>query len=106
MFDNLGNFITLLIGALAIAAAGGTGWQRGRISQLRERVSDLEGVRDENKELRRDLDALGRVVVGESHWIAISGQLDDHDRAAREHWKEQLGLLTRLVTATEGKRPT
>jgi uncharacterized protein YigA (DUF484 family) len=101
MFDNLGTFVTLLIGVLAIAAAGGTGWQRGRISQLRERVSDLEGVRDENKELRRDLDALGRVVTGEAHWTAISSQLHDHDVAAREHWTAQLALLTRLAKAAE-----
>jgi hypothetical protein len=104
MFDSLGSFVTVLIGVLAIAAAAGVGFQRGLITRLREDVAGLLNVREENKELRRDLDALGRVVTGEAHWTAISHQLEDHDTAAREHWREQLALLTRLAEAAERKR--
>lgn len=112
--ENATEFVTALLAVIALATAGGVGFQRGKIGALRRDLQDerektdrleddLAAARQEAKELRTDLDALTRVVTGEVHWIAISQQLTDHDGAAREHWTEQRDLLQRIATGVERK---
>lgn len=120
MLNDLQGFLGLLIAVVAIGAAAGVGFQRGKIGKLRgelaeadaranrlasdlgETRTDLTDAQGKIETLSADLDSLGRVVTGEAHWTAISGQLEDHDLAAREHWRQQLALLTIIANSAEG----
>ena len=63
-----------------------------RISGLEGRLSDLElsltKEQSAHEITRRDLDALGRVVTGEAHWVAIEQKIDDLPRRLAEAVKE------------------
>lgn len=52
-----------------------------RIAGLEGRLNDLEMAltkeQGAHEITRRDLDALGRVVTGEAHWVAIEQKIDD-----------------------------
>ncbi len=113
--DDLGSFGTLLLAAITLATAAGVGFQRGKIAKLRgeldeadkraNRISaELTDTRTALDQCRSDLDALGRVVTGEAHWNAISDQLGDHDKAAREHWRAQLEILSKVAEVVEAYR--
>lgn len=112
MFTDAQSFIGLLIAVVAIAAAAGTGWQRGKIAKLNadldaadRRADRLSGQLEETNAalekqtevcagIRRDHDALSRVVTGDAHFTAISLQLAD-----------VLALLRALAGRTEGSTP-
>lgn len=98
----------LLSIALTVSTVGtlaGLGLLRGTVTNLREQLRDerdlsasLRQQRTEDRskidQLTTDLNALGRVVTGEAHWIAIGQQLDVHHDAAAEHWRIERDLLT------------
>ena len=84
--------ITTIIG---VALAG---LQRGVVTNLREtnkdlrdRAGDLEKERDEeqaeNKKLKSDLEALGRVVSNEVQIAAFGERLDEHHQEAKGYWR-------------------
>ena len=102
--NDLGTFVTLLIGAITLATAAGLGWQRGKILRLKtERDEDrvradradtrADKLEEELHQCQSDLSALGRVVTGETHWVAIGELLEHHHGEAKENWVETRGLL-------------
>jgi hypothetical protein len=112
----LTSVVTLLLAVITLSTAAGVGFQRGKIGQLRGEVNEqteradrltveLSESRHETAGLRRDLDALGRVVTGEAHWVAIAGQLETHHEAAAAHWTAQQASLDRLASILERQRP-
>lgn len=116
--DDFGKLLTLALALLALATAAGFGLQRGRISSLRDQLSDsdkeieridrrreaaeseLEAhkVRSDAKiaQLETDLAALSRVVTGEAHWVAIGHKLDEHHEQAETHWARDEQLLEEI----------
>lgn len=63
-----------------------------RITGLEGRVNDLElsltKEQGAHEITRRDLDALGRVVTGEAHWVAIEQKVDELPRRIAEAIRE------------------
>lgn len=108
----LSTFVLLLLSVITLATAAGVGFQRGKIAKLRgdvteaeERATRLERTLTETRtELalaRTDLQALGRVVTGEAHWIAIGDQLETHHTEAMQHWEGEQSTLERIALAVE-----
>ena len=100
---------------VALTTLAGLGLLRGTVIGLREQVRDERDLsaslrtrhaEDAQKigQLSTDLAALGRVVTGEAHWIAIGQQLDLHHASAAEHWTEQRVLLTEIRDNLRGTR--
>lgn len=103
--------LTAALGIATAVASGLLGLQLGTMRTLREtngdlrdRVSDLEKTRTEDRaqiaELTSDKAALARVVTGEAHMVAFGDQLthfghtlEQHDRAAKSHWEVDEALL-------------
>lgn len=103
---------------LAVVSVGtltGLGLLRGVVTNLREQLHDerelnaslrLRRTEDEAAiaQLQTDLNALGRVVTAEAHWIAVSEALETHHNAvtghweaAAAHWRDELTLLRRIA---------
>lgn len=100
-------WLTAALGIGVLATAAGYGFMRGRVGNLREQledarsqIGDLKGTRTELESragtLETDLAALTRVVTGETHWVAIGHQLDEHHEKAMAHWAIERGLLTEI----------
>jgi hypothetical protein len=109
----MGEILGVGVAALAIfaiIAAGIAAMRTADVKGLREanddlraRLGDLKAERDEGERdlaeeklrheaTRRDLAAVGRVVTGEAHWVAIEQQLtSNHD--------EVMAQLIRLARA-------
>lgn len=111
----LSTFVLLLLSVITLATAAGVGFQRGKIAKLNSDLTeadaragrlerDLTATRAELATARTDLDALGRVVTGEAHWVAIGDKLDTHHDEAMTHWSAEQSTLDRIATALE-KRP-
>jgi hypothetical protein len=110
-----GTFATLLLAVIALGAAAGVGFQRGKIGRLEtdleretkrgdraeKRVGDVEA---ELHQCQSDLAALGRVVTGEAHWTAISHMLEEHHGDATEYWRRHGELLERIAEIVEAYR--
>lgn len=105
--DSIGNLLALALAIVSIATLAGLGLQRGTVTNLREQLKDareeiaaLKTGRTEDRAatevLKNDLSALQRVVTGEVHWLAIGHQMDDHHKAATEHWQAELMILTEM----------
>lgn len=103
----VGQILTIALAILAIATAAGFGLQRGRISSLREQLDDSRkevvdldrrlGVeKSRGDQLATDLAALGRIVTGEAHWVAIGEKLDIHHAEAETHWTRDEKLLAEI----------
>ena len=104
-----------IVGAIGIIAAGvamalfGTvRTLREAVGDLRSRVDDLEKERDSLKiglaeekadhlATQRDLEAVKRVVTGETHWVAIESQIADHHRQAMTAWERLLVIVQDLA---------
>lgn len=102
--DEFSRLLTVALAIVSIATLAGLGLLRGVVTSLRERLkdSDEELARKERRlaeaeakvlRLETDLAALGRVVTGEAHWVAIGQKLDDHHSAAETHWAADETLL-------------
>lgn len=106
------NVISVGATIVALTTLAGLGLLRGTVIGLREQLNDeraltksLRERRDEDTrkiaQLTTDLDALGRVVTGEAHWIAIAHQLDEHHGVAVQHWTVEQQLLTEIRENTK-----
>lgn len=116
------DFITLLLGVIVLSTAAGVGFQRGKIGQLRgelteeqnrseklgERMEtaqqDAHKARAEVRQLRGDLEALGREVRGEDYWRGLGAELHDHNEKAEAHWVAERQVLDRIAAAVETQR--
>ncbi len=105
--DDVTGLITLALAVVTLATAAGLGLQRGRIAslqgQLDESDKELKRVKDRHTEaiaelkvVRADLEALGRVVTGEAHWVAIGDKLDVHHAEATAHWTNDERILAEI----------
>jgi hypothetical protein len=101
------NVISVGATIVALTTLAGLGLLRGTVIGLREQLNDERGLtaslrarRDEDAakiaQLTTDLAALGRVVTGEAHWIAIADQLEEHHGVAVIHWKNERELLDEI----------
>lgn len=108
--DSLSGVLSVVLGITTVVAGGLVGLQIGSVrtlrssnGDLRERVADLEKGRADdrakNARLTADLDALGRVVTGETHLVALTHQLDDHHTEARTHWLRDETVLEQILEA-------
>jgi hypothetical protein len=104
--------ISIVLGVIAVSTAAGLGLLRGTVVGLREQLDDerklstsLRAQRTEDRalivRLQGDLEALGRVVTGEAHWIAIGQELTEHHDAAVSHWEVERGLLREIRDNTQ-----
>lgn len=109
----LSTFVLLLLSVITLATAAGVGFQRGKIAKLRGDVTEatdradrlekaLIDARADLATTQTDLAALGRVVTGEAHWIAIGEQLDHHHKEAMQQWQRERDALERIAVAVEG----
>lgn len=108
---SLGGLLETALAIISIATLAGLGLMRGDTIRLRENLKDArEEISDKDRRLTEaeaqidkqatqirgqahDLEALGRVVTGEAHWIAIGEKLDNHHREAKAHWENDERLL-------------
>jgi chromosome segregation ATPase len=112
---SLGTFATLLLAVIALGAAAGVGFQRGKIGRLEKDLdrattradraeTRVEKVEGELHQCRSDLDALGRVVTGEAHWTAIGQMLEEHHGDATDYWRRHGETLERIAEIVEAYR--
>lgn len=117
MFDSLGNFVQTALGILTLASLAGLGLMRSKVIDLRETISDIRGelgdkgrqragdqaeiARLRTKVITQDTDiaAIGRVVTGEAHWVAIGAKLDEHHEEAKIHWRNDEQTLRQILAA-------
>lgn len=89
--------LTLFAAAFGVASFIGYGWNKGKITSLRDDLKDAREGRSADKaeitQLRADLTlaqsdlkSVVRTVTGEAHWVAIGDQLDTHHREATGYW--------------------
>jgi len=107
------DFSGVLQSVLAITTVIGValaGLQRGVVTNLREtnkdlrdRAGDLEKERDEcqadNKKLKSDLEALGRVVSNEVQIAAFGERLDEHHEEAKVYWRASTEQGQQIIDA-------
>lgn len=112
--DGAGAFATLLLAVITLSTAAGVGFQRGKIGQLRgelaeehersdRQAGELREARAETEQLRTDLNALGRVVVGEAHWVAIGRQITEHHEESLRRWTHMEDAVERIASVLEGR---
>ena len=100
--------IGIIAAGVAMALFGTVRTLRESVADLRGRVDDLEKERDglkvtvaEEKAAhlgtQRDLEALKKVVTGETHWVSIETQLADHHRQALSSWERILSIVQDLA---------
>lgn len=114
--DWLQDISGILTGVLSIALIVGGGWaamqlgtskyQKDHIDALEKRVERLEkdGAEKDATIVRQaaDLDALARVVTGETHWVALGEQLDAHHSEANDHWTLTTSTLNEILAVLRG----
>lgn len=109
------DLISVGLAIVSITTLAGLGLLRGTVIGLREQLGDeraaaaslrIQRTEDRAKidQLTRDLDALGRVVTGEAHWIAIGHQLEEHHEHASAHWNVERRLLTEIRDNTKADK--
>jgi chromosome segregation ATPase len=104
MFGNLGDTFNTALAIVSIATLTGLGLMRGTITNLREnlrdardeiadkdrRLTETEGdlvrLRAQVKSQGHDLEAVGRLIRGESYWTELGEKLDAHHSEAKKHW--------------------
>ena len=119
---DLGNFLQVALTVLTLAALASVGLMKGTITNLRESLADARGdiadgdrrhtetkaelVEAQNQIVKlraqinsqaHDLEAVGRLVRGESYWLELGEKLDAHHAAAEEHWAEDERLLRKIL---------
>lgn len=122
MFDSLGSFLEAALTVLTLASLAGLGLMRGTVTNLRETLKDargdiadgdrrhgettkeLQAAQNEIVRLRaqvnsqaKDLEAVGRLVRGESYWMELGEKLDMHHAEAKTHWSEDERLLKAII---------
>lgn len=112
--EDFTRLLTIALAVVSIATLAGLGLLRGVVTGLRESLKDArEEIADKDRRLtaaeaqmtaaqaqvgslRNDLGALGRVVTGEAHWVAIGDKLDLHHTRAEEHWTRDEATLVQI----------
>ena len=126
MLHSLGSFLQVALTVLTLASLAGLGLMRGTVTNLRENLNDAraeiadkdrrhaedsadkdERIRDAEAEIIRlkaqvnsqahDLEAVGRLVRGESYWDELGEKLDKHHSEAVTHWQHDEDLLTQIL---------
>jgi len=115
MIDHLGATLNAALAVVAIATLAGLGLMRGTVTGLRENLSEARAeIGDKERRLKdaeaeiiklkaqtrsqaHDLDAVGRLVRGESYWTELGDKLDIHHTEAKTHWAEDERLLARIL---------
>ena len=120
---------TAALAVIALALFAGVGFQRSRVANLEKRADDADkratGSEQEAEALRRrvedrdrtievqagqiaqltiDLIALGKVVTGEAHIVALSHQLEEHHNTSETHWASVEGILVGIREDLRGGR--
>lgn len=114
--EDLSRLITVALAVVSIATLAGLGLLRGVVTNLREQLKDArEEIADKDRrlttaetkviQLSTDLDALGRVVTGEAHWVAIGQQLDQHHTDATTHWTKDEQILAEIRDRLPKQQP-
>lgn len=96
--DSFAGILEIGLAVAAIASLAALGLFRGTLTNLKENLSEaraeiadkdrrLTECQTENATLKADNAALTRVVTGEVHWVSLGQQLDNHHRAAEDHWR-------------------
>lgn len=104
---DFGSVLNAALSIVAIATLAGLGLMRGTVTNLRENLADARAeIADKDRRLTEletksqtqatDLAALGRVVTGEAHWVAIGDKLDEHHGQATTHWAKDETILTEI----------
>lgn len=111
--DDVGRWISTILGAVAIVTFAALALQRGNRVNLREQLSDSDAENErlerrlnkceaehlrykaeaeaEIAQLKADLAAMQRVVTGEVHLVAISDRLEDLYRLLVQVWERIKG---------------
>lgn len=89
--------LTVIIGGACILLFSVTTTLRASNTDLRERVKELEAKDERNagtiKAQAAQIDALGKVVTGEAHLVAIGDLLTEHHAEAKANWVLVTGTL-------------
>lgn len=119
MLGNLGNFLQVALTVLTLASLAGLGLMRGTVTNLRENLKDArEEIADKDRRMgeaeteiiqlkaksnsqAHDLEAVGRLVRGESYWTELGEKLTVHHSEAQAHWTEDERLLRQVIEALD-----
>lgn len=92
--------LTVIIGGACILLFSVTTTLRASNTDLRERVKELEDKDRRNEvtitDLRAQAEALGKVVTGEAHLVAIGDLLTEHHTEAKDAWAHMGSTLTHV----------
>lgn len=110
--DQLGGILTAVLTVTTIIGTAFAGLQRANVQNLRESNKDLRDARDDLEKERdklkvtvdqqaSDIAALGRVVTGEVHLVALGDRLDEHHAEARDYWHRDEQISARTLKAIE-----
>lgn len=122
----LGNFFQVALVVFSLASLAGLGLVRSNVTNLRERITDYEKeVSEKDRRLTEaeveivqlktkvnsqshDLEAVGRLVRGESYWAEVGDKLNAqgalvnrHHSEAVEHWATDERLLREVIAALD-----
>lgn len=100
--------IGIIAAGIAMALFGTVRTLRESVSDLRSRVGDLESERDGLKvrlaerdaahlATERDLEAVKKVVTGETHWVSIEAQLQELHRQVTAALAQILDIVKDLA---------
>lgn len=114
--EDFSRLLTIALGLVSLATLIGLSLLRGIVVGLRERLKDADeeltrkGRRLDEAEARvlileNDLAALGRVVTGEAHWVAIGAKLDEHHGEATTHWARDEEILEEIRDRLPPRKP-
>lgn len=114
--EDFSRLLTIGLGLVSLATLVGLSLLRGVVVGLRERLKDAdeelvrvqrrhESAVAELKVVKADLAALGRVVTGEAHWVAIGDKLDVHHDAAETHWARDEEILEEIRDRITPRNP-
>ena len=122
MPDTLGNFLQLALTVLTLTSLAGLGLMRGTVTTLREALTDARGeIADKGRRLTEteteitrlkakvnsqthDLEAMGRLIRGESYWTELGEKLDSHHSEAKTHWQADERKLDTIARNLAGLR--
>lgn len=122
MLGHLGETLNAALAIVAVATLAGLGLTRGHVNNLRERLGDYEKeVSEKDRRLTEaeteitrlktkvnsqahDLEAVGRLIRGESYWTELGEKLDSHHNEAKNHWNADERKLDGIQTTLAGLR--
>lgn len=118
--DNIGTWLEVALGLVALASLSGYGWNRARIQQLEQRAISAEreeaalngrlaAVQTDLTACQVDLKALSRVVTNETYIVSLTQQIEDlaqrlaeYHRVNEAHWEDAMTVWRDLLDAYRG----